>query len=401
MAGTTVGEQRPALQPFAGERADLYLASSVGTVWWGRLPMEGDRAVLQVRPGQVFTVDTVSHEGLLEDQGRDPVAYFGARGVPAASVLADGVDIAANLTERDVRVDGPHVVTGPIEVIGARAGDVLRVEFLALEQRVPYGLISSRHGFGALPGEMPPDPGVVSVFCRADGRGAGARGVICEPGCPPISFPLAPFLGLVGVTPLGHERLNSIPPGAHGGNLDIRDLVVGSRLYLPVQVDGAGIFMGDPHFAQGHGEVALTALEAPLRATMSVEVLTEREATRVTGFLRGPMAEDGAQWITVGLDRDLDEAMRKATREALRFLSQSLGIPEAFAYAYLSAAADFVVTQVVDDVKGVHCLIRKADFGFPAPGLDAALAWSAKASAGCGGPAEVRPLQEVPERWPG
>jgi acetamidase/formamidase len=177
-----------------------------------------------------------------------------------------------------------------------------------------------------------------------------------------LRFPLAPFLGLVGVTPAGEAPLHSVPPGPFGGNLDIRDLVAGTALYLPVQVPDAGLYVGDPHYAQGHGEVALTALEAPLRATLRITLLPAASSRALLGLLDRPFGETPQHWIAVGLHRDLDEAFRRAVREALRVLAEMHDVPPEIAYAYLSAAADFVVSQVVDDVKGIHCLIRKADF---------------------------------------
>ncbi|MFE9445750.1 acetamidase/formamidase family protein [Streptomyces sp. NPDC006602] len=361
------------LQPHQGPIAgDHYLPSTLDTVSWGWLPTEGDASAAQMRSGETITIDTLSHEGLLEDQGRDPRAFFGGFGVAPDAVLRDAADIAAGHPVRDAAVDGPHVITGPITVSGSRPGDVLRLDFLELAPRVPYGVISSRHGYGSLPGELPPLPypgfvsdasdpekaGAVCLFCRAaDGvgrlEGSGGR---------ELRFPLGPFLGITGVMPGGGARLNSVPPGPFGGNMDIKDLVVGARLYLPVQVEGAGLFVGDPHFAQGHGEVALTALEASLRATVRVTLLPEQESRRLLGQLSRPFAETQEYWTAVGLDRDLDEAFRAAVREALRVLADMYDVPGDVGYAYLSAAADFVVTQVVDDVKGVHCLIRKADF---------------------------------------
>ncbi|HVB47213.1 MAG TPA: acetamidase/formamidase family protein [Burkholderiales bacterium] len=362
------------LQPHEGPiAADHYLASTPATVRWGWLPTAETAPVLTMRTGETVTIDTVSHEGILEDQGRDPLAFFKQFGVAPGSVLRDAVEIAASYAARDANAEGPHVVTGPVAVTGARPGDVLKVEFLELTPRAPYGIISSRHGYGALPGEMPPRPhahfvpdfsdpersGTVSLFCPValDLTGSLAFGRDRM-----LRFPLAPFLGLVGVTPAGAKSLNSIPPGPFGGNIDIKDLVAGSTLYLPVQVPGAGLYVGDPHYAQGHGEVALTALEAPLRATLRVSLLPAASSRELLGLLDRPFAETSQHWIAVGLHRDLNEALRKAVREALRVLKEMHGVPADIGYAYLSAAGDFVVSQVVDDVKGVHCLIRKADF---------------------------------------
>jgi acetamidase/formamidase len=272
------------------------------------------------------------------------------------------------------------VVTGPIQVDGALAGDLLRVRVIGLDLRAPFGVISNRHGLGCLAGEFPegtvryPDAGTarpdrygsVCTFVRTRRSGGVDYGVLPfdNPGLPAAEavFPLAPFLGVMGVAPDVTTPVPSVPPGRHGGNIDVAMLGAGSTFYLPVQVDGGLFYVGDPHYAQGDGEVALTALEAPLRATVVLDVLRGAEADRVVGALREPFGETDDYWLPLGMDRDLDEAMRKATRAAVGFLSTRVGMSRAAAMAYLSAAADFAVSQVVDDVKGVHCKIRKSDF---------------------------------------
>ena len=142
----------------------------------------------------------------------------------------------------------------------------------------------------------------------------------------------------------------------------MKHLVAGSTLYLPVLAPGAGFAVGDPHFAQGNGEVALTALEGSLRADLRLSVLKGPQARQACGMVENPMGETSTHWIPLGMHTDLNEAMRDAVREALRFCETRLGLPRHIAYAYLSCAADFEVTQVVNDVKGVHCLIAKRDF---------------------------------------
>ncbi|MCK9900438.1 acetamidase [Parafrankia colletiae] len=341
-----------------------YLPSSPKTVTWGRLPTSATEPVLEVASGSTVTIDTVSHEGLMEDQGRDPAAFWADLDVGTDAVLLDAIDIARE-AQHYRGLDGPHVVTGPIQVDGARPGDILRVEYLELRPRVPYGLVSSRHGRGALPGELPVDQDGsltdrYSQFCAVDV--AAGRAVMRYGAGREITFPIAPFMGLTGITPVGDKALNTVPPGAFGGNLDVRDLVAGTALYLPVQIPGAGFYTGDPHFAQGHGEVSLTALEASLRTTVRLTVLSADVAAPLGAGTGGPFGETPEHWIAVGLHNDLDEAMRLAVREALRVLGQVRDVPLMVAYSYLSAAADFVVSQVVDDVKGVHCLIRKRDF---------------------------------------
>ena len=342
-----------------------YLPCRPEDVFWGRLPCAADRPVMSVRPGDRLTIDTLSHEGLLEDQGRDPRAFFGGHGVPPELVLAEAVGLAASAHPRRPDRDGPHVVTGPIAVAGARPGDLLAITVLETERRVPYGVISNRHGRGALAGEMPRSSGTISVCAeveeQADGTAYGVIG-LTETSARAARFPLAPFLGIMGVAVAGPDRPHSVPPGAHGGDLAINLLTAGSTLYLPVQVPGALAYVGDPHFAQGDGEVALTALEASLRVTIGLDVVPAGEAAERFGELVGPVAETADLLVPTGLDADLDLAVQNCVRAALGLLEVRYGMDRARAYAYLSAATDFDISQVVDLVKGVHARIRKADF---------------------------------------
>lgn len=371
-AGPARPASPPVLQP--GEGAPGYLPSVPGNVLWGRLPNRRTEPALVVDSGSVVTVDTVSHEGILEDQGQDPVAYFTGHGVRPRDVLADAKAVAAEVPHDG---PGPHVITGPIAVRGAQPGHTLRIEVLDLRLRVPYGVVSNRHGKGALPGEYPErwegDPalaryfnqgGNISVFAEV----AGGRGVL-DGG--PARFPLAPFMGVMGVARDTGALVDSVPPTDAGGNLDINDLRVGSTLYLPVRVPGAMFFTGDPHMAQGDGEVALTAMEGSIRATFRLTAVPPGGAAPGLAFDE-PFAETGEHWLPIGLsDPDgpengqqtsLDIAMKRAVRSALRLLTEELGMPGPVAYAYLSAASDFQVSQVVDRTTGIHALIRKADF---------------------------------------
>ena len=352
------------LQPGTGEiPGDHYLPATPATVLWGRLPCAKDPAVLTIAPGQTVTIDTVSHEGILEDQGKDPLAYFTGTGVPASSVLDDAIAIAREMS-RDTMADGPHVVTGPIEVEGAAPGDLLKITVVRLQPRVPYGVISNRHGKGALVGELPRGEHNVSVFTPVqdrDGRMVGVLPVV-EGGPGLVEFPLAPFLGTMGVAVAGDQRPHSVPPGEHGGNIDINLLVEGTVLYLPVQVAGALAYVGDPHFAQGDGEVALTALEASLRATLRFDVVPRAEALAAFGEFTGPLVRTDEYLVPTGLDPDLGEAMRRCVRAAISLIRARWGLDEHLAYAYLSAATDFDISQVVDIVCGVHARIRESDF---------------------------------------
>jgi acetamidase/formamidase len=335
--------------------------------------------VAKVAPGELLTVDTISHEGILADQGRDPVEFFRRYGVSASAVLDDATALARSDRPHDQTRDGPHVLTGPIWIDGAEPGDVVVVETVALMFRVPYGIVSNRHGKGALPGELP-EPGpdgetvpLVTRFATVEGTGPGLHAVVHGPaggnsGHGPagansaqaaarargLGLPLRPFLGFVGVSP-GVETAHSTPPGPHGGNLDVRLLGEGSRLHLPVRTEGALLQVGDPHFAQGDGEVALTALEGSLRAVLRVHLA---KAARPSWDL--PYGETDTSWILLGLHEDLNEAVRIATRAALSLVTERTGVDRATAYAWLSVAGDLSVSQVVDGVKGVHLSVPKA-----------------------------------------
>lgn len=354
---------------------DYYVMSTLENIQWGCLPNRDTPAILTVPSGSAVTFDTVSHEGLLEDQGRDPVKYFGQYGISADMVLDDAKQIAASDNQHDFLADGPHVVTGPIAVEGAEPGDVLKVEVLELTPRVPYGVISNRHFKGALPefpekersddasAANPEAYGDVSVFCPIHQENGVWYGEI-EDNDQTIKFPISPFLGIMGVAPNTSEKVSSVPPINVGGNLDINELGVGSTLYLPVEVAGANFYTGDPHFVQGDGEVALTALEGSLRGTVRLTLLKAGDPAipQTSEKFIQAFAETEKYWIPIGLNTDLDEAMVQSVRESVNFLSRQLGLDRAKVYAYLSAGADYEVSQVVDKTKGIHALIPKADF---------------------------------------
>ena len=357
-------------------KGNYYVPSTLDTITWGYLPNRDAKPVMSVASGSTVTFDTVSHEGLLEDQGRDAEKYFKSKGVKDAFILDEAKKITNSGLEHDFHKDGPHIVTGPIEIKGAQPGDILKVEVISVEPRVPYGVISNRHGKGALVGEFPkrakqdnasaahPERyGNVSVFTPIQKNAKGEyEGVLKTDSGKSIRFPLNPFMGLMGVAANTSERVHSVPPAMYGGNIDINELGAGATVYYPIQVPGALFYTGDSHFAQGDGEVALTALEASARATFKLTVLKAGKDAVPGKNIVQPLAENAEFWITPGLDEDLDEAMKKSTREAIRFLNQEYGIDEAIAYAYLSAATDFEVSQVVDKTKGIHAKIRKADF---------------------------------------
>jgi acetamidase/formamidase len=275
-----------------------------------------------------------------------------ARGLPRliAAGVADGeIPNALKVVENTVKERGPgaHPMTGPIWVEGAEPGDVLEIKILDFEFLHPYGVSGFIPGNGTLPEDF---PYTYFKLVRLNARAGTAEFA------PGITLKLAPFFGSIGVAPsplVG--RISSGPPGSHTGNLDNKDLVAGSTLYVPVHVPGALLSAGDGHAMQGDGEVTLTALETSLRGTIQV---TLRKGKR----LLWPRAETPTHYIAMGLHTDLDEAARLATREMVEFLVSEKRMGRDDAYVLCSLAMDLHVTQLVDGTKGVHAMIAKSIF---------------------------------------
>ncbi|MCM3885850.1 acetamidase/formamidase family protein [Frankia sp. R82] len=372
-----------ALQPGRGKiEGRHYLPSTPETVTWGELPNAHSRPVLSIDPGATVTIDTVSQEGILGDQGRDPEAFLAGLGIVPAEVLADARAIAASGLPHEFGVDAPHIVTGPVFVRDAEPGDMLRVDVLSLHPRARYGIVSSRHGAGLFAGEFPEGPppeanasarhwqrfGTVTTLCAIERRRGRLFGALTSVGGTRTRFPLAPFLGVMAVAV--DSTTGAIPStsvGLHGGALDCVDLGVGAHLYLPVQIAGGLFAVGDPHYALGDGQLGATALEGPLRATLRLSTLRDGAARAALGALREPFVETETAWVTMGVDAELPEAVRRAARSAMAFLTSRIGLERAEAMAYLSAAVQVAVGHVGPGLQTAFCRIRRADFLEPPP----------------------------------
>jgi acetamidase/formamidase len=303
-------------------------------VQWGyydaRIP-----PVLRIAPGDRVRVETMIARGV------ERLKLAGATDAEIPESLKAVDRAIANKSA------GPHPMTGPIFVEGAEPGDALEVRVLAIEFLHPFGIAAFSPGGGTLPADFP-YAGLKLLRWRP-----GADRVEFAPG---VSLPFAPFFGSIGVAPpVLSGRVGSGPPGWFGGNLDNKDLGVGSTLYLPVHVAGALLSIGDGHALQGDGEVSGTALETSLRGTVEVRL-------RKGAHLRWPRAETPTQFMTMGLDPDLDEAARIATSEMVDFLAVEKHLSRDDAYMLCSLAADLHVTQTVDGTKGVHATIAKSIF---------------------------------------
>ena len=291
--------------------------------------------VLKIASGDTVAVETMVAGGL--ERVRQA-------GVPEAEIPDSLKQVEKNVKDRG---PGAHPLTGPIYVEGAEPGDVLEVRILGFEFLHPFGVTGFRPGSGGLPDDFPYARLRVIRFEPAAGVAEFRPGVMLK---------LAPFWGSIGVAPPAViHRLSSGPPGAHAGNLDNKELVAGSTLYLPVHVPGALISMGDGHAWQGDGEVTNTALETSLRGTVQIFVRKGKP-------IRWPRAETPTHFITMGLHPDLNEAARMATREMIDFLVSEKGMSRDEAYIFCSLGVDLHVTQIVDETKGVHAMLAKSTF---------------------------------------
>jgi acetamidase/formamidase len=250
---------------------------------------------------------------------------------------------------------GPYSMIGPVEVIGAMPGDVIECTPLAL-RTIDWGWNSFPLGVGALPSDFS-EP-YLHYFRFDDDR----RVARYTHG---ISLPMAPFLGVMAVEPAGDQPTSAILAGPYGGNLVLRDLHVGSSLFLPVAKPGGRIWIGDVHALQGDGVVDQTAIET---AAENLEI--RYDLHRQVG-LRGPLAETADSWILIGFADDLDDALTGCLRELIHWLAAATDLTESEAYALASMAVSFRVTQYAHQTasaysstppKAVHAVIPKSIF---------------------------------------
>jgi len=253
--------------------------------------------------------------------------------------------------EKAKRGSGNHILTGPIYVKDAKVGDVLEVKILAVEMRQDWGFNLFRSYGGTLPEEFNYQRIIHVALDHA------AKFATMPSG---LKVPLAPFFGQLAVAPpKAFGKQNSKEPREFGGNLDCKDLVAGSTIYLPVWNDGALFSTGDGHAAQGHGEVDGTAIETSLKGTFEFKVRTDLD-------WKLPRAETPTHLIAFGLDPDLDDAAKQALKQMIDWIINLVGLSKDEAYALCSFACDLHVTQTVNNVKGVHAMIAKSILQKPA-----------------------------------
>lgn len=310
---------------------DHILKATPETVHWGRFWSEVP-PVLEVQPGDTVTIETFS--------GRETVLPADGSGLHVAQAHRE-------ILASDLPGSG-HLLTGPISISGAVPGDVLRVSIEQIDLGADWGWNTVRPAAGTLPGEFPVSAAALDVIpidkvartCTLPWGG---------------TLPLDPFFGVMGVAPAAEwQELTSIQPRRFGGNMDLKLLTAGATLYLPVQVAGALFSCGDGHGCQGDGEVCITALETALTGRLRFDVL------------KGPQPHDALPWaetsdelISMGFHASLDAAHQIALRQMIAMICARTPLTQTQAYQLCSLAADFAITQSVNQEKGVHGRLKK------------------------------------------
>jgi acetamidase/formamidase len=319
-------------QPPKTHRLEATPATVAYGYYWADAP-----PVLRIVSGDIIDVDT-----LLTNT---PTGLAKA-GVPDDKIQSSLKAIVGEVTgER--RGPGGHILTGPVYVEGAEPGDVLEVKILSIELPLDYG-------YNGCSGYLPEncETGRPSTIIALDRKKMTAEFL------PGIVIPLKPFYGSIGISPAPElGRVSSNPPGRHAGNLDNRELVAGSTLYIPVFARGALFEIGDGHAAQGDGEVDQTAIETSLRGRLQ---LTVRKDMKLTW----PRAETPTDYISMATDPDLVIAAKTAIQEMVDFLVSQKSLTRHQAYQLVSIAGNVAITQLVDKPNvGVHVKLPKSIFG--------------------------------------
>ncbi|WP_395686199.1 acetamidase/formamidase family protein [Caenimonas koreensis] len=306
------------------------LAASPATTHWGWFDASIPHA-LTIQSGDRITIDTIS-------------------GGPA-NLPGEGFHVPPELLE--VHEQSPrrlpgHILTGPVHVNGAQPGDVLEVRIIDVQLRQDWGYTFVRPLAGALPHD-------IEAFEQIHTRLDREKNAALLPWG--LTIPLRPFFGVMGVAPpKTWGSISSIQPRAHGGNLDNKELIPGTTLYLPVFNEGAGFSCGDGHAVQGDGEVCTTAIETALTGTFELHVRKDLQ-------LDYPAAETPTHLITMGMDPDLDTAARDALRRMVDRVVAQAGLSRNHALMLMSLVADVRVSQLVNEHKGIHVMFPKSALG--------------------------------------
>ena len=306
----------------SGKKVHL-LPATLETTQWGWFD-NSQAPVLRVNSGDTIVLETMMHS-------HNQV-------VPGATIEQ------IKKLRTDFPGRGPHTLTGPIFIEGAQPGDVLKVTINKIVPRAYATNFNVPGMFGEFPKEY--SDGQVKYFYLDLER----KQVEVLPG---VILPVRPFPGTLAVARKEPGRYSSVPPGEFAGNMDIRDFVEGTSLYVPVHVPGALLWSGDSHAGQGNGEVNLTAIETAYREfNITVNVIKGKP-------LDFPRIETAKSWITMGFDQDLNKAWAQAKTQTVKFLAEQRGVASDAAEKLMARVSDCRVSQVVNIKKGIHCLNPK------------------------------------------
>ncbi|HLJ85931.1 MAG TPA: acetamidase/formamidase family protein [Candidatus Angelobacter sp.] len=320
-------------QPAAGPQT-FTLKAGPKTVAWGYYDAAAE-PVLRIHSG-----DTVEFQTLLTNS---PTGLEKA-GVAPADVEQNLRDVYKEVTTRG---PGGHILNGPVYIEGAEPGDTLEVRIQKIDLAIPYAYNGFRYGAGFLTQDFTHAKVKIIPLDRERMVAKFAPG---------IEIPLHPFFGSMGVAPPeSYGRVDSAPPGVHAGNMDNKELVAGTTLFLPVHARGALFEIGDGHAGQGNGEVDITALETSLIGKLQFILRKDLK-------IKYPRAETPTHYISMGFDDDLSEATRIAVREMISFLVTEKHLDRDDAYMLTSVAGDVDITELVDRNKGVHVMMPKSIF---------------------------------------
>jgi acetamidase/formamidase len=346
------GERRRTAAPGALHQ----LKATPATIHWGYFDAAKAPA-LRVKSGDLIAAEAITHHA----------------GDAPDLMMDEGVTAIFRETPESDRHPGVHIMTGPIYVEDAKPGDMLEVRYLSMTPRCSYGSNLAAN-WGYLYKEFGEKERVTIYKLDDNANYAEAVYAYDFPGkylipgtitnCPEcdrqsaltgVRIPARPHLGTAGVAMDVAGRVSTVPPGAHGGNIDNWRIGAGATMYYPVQVDGGLFSIGDPHVSQGDGEISGTAIEASLNVVMQITV-------RKDFNFASPLLETRNWWIVHGFDEDLNQAARNAANEMIILLSEHVGLSKVDAYSLLSVAGDFAITQVVDGRQGAHMRIPRSIF---------------------------------------
>jgi acetamidase/formamidase len=315
----------------------------------GNFPAEKP-PILTIESGATVRFDTGGGAGWNRDK-IDPNVWLKDHAVPITAddpTVKETIEVLAK-TKRYAGIEGGHLLVGPVAIEGAMPGDSIEVRVHSVVPRIPYGTTGRSPGRGLkqIPENERPAAKVTVMDLK---RNVALFG-------PGVEVPLGPFMGVMALLPPDSDGANrrSGPPGLFAGNLDLKELVDGSTLYIPVFHPGGLFYTGDAHAAQGDGEISGTAIETANTAIL--QFILHKGKT-----LSAPRVETATHWIAIGLDPDLDGAMQMAYDQTVEWLAELKGFDTFTTTSLASIGIDYRITQIVDGTKGVHAMIPKSYF---------------------------------------